>query len=131
MGSIQPASTNEWNFVIEIVLSKPAHTDVLVSKSEVPHPLEAGFIKHVGDDAGQIANYRLPLTDGRELHVKEYNEDYSTHWDHSSAIQNPLGHLLRDAPGWVFGIFTLIVVGAVILGFWLGSKWKSQALPKT
>ncbi len=131
MGSIQPASSNEWNAVIEMVLSKPAHIDVMVSKLEVPHPSTAGFVEHFGDDAGQLANYRLPLPDGREVHVKEYREDYSTHWDNSSAIRNPLGHLLRDAPFWVFCAVALIVVGAFLGGVWLGSKLKGKSSSKT
>ncbi len=131
MGSIAPASSNEWNAIIEIVLSKPAHTDVRISKLEVPHPLVAGFIEHFGDSAGQLANYRLPLPDGRELHVKEYTEDYSTHWDNSSAIRNPFGHILRDGSKWFFLIVALLILGAFIGGFWFASKLKGKTPPKT
>ncbi len=131
MGSIVPASSNSWRVIIEIVLSKPAHTDVSISKLEVPHPLAAGFVKHFGDLAGQIANYRLPLGDGRELHVKEYNENYSAHWDHSSAVRNPLGHILRDGTKWFFLIILVVVVGAFVAGFWAASKLNEKTPPET
>ncbi len=131
LGDIEPSS-EKWRVVIEIVLSKPAHTDVPVSKFELPHPLLSGlgFVKHFGDDAGQIADYRLPLPDGRELHVKEYAEDYETHWDHSSAIRNPPGHLLRDGTKWLFLIITLIVLGAFAGGYWLGSRGRGKTPPE-
>ncbi len=122
MGSIQPASSNAWKVIIEIVLSKPAHIDVPVSKFEVPDPLLAGFEKHFGDFAGQVANYRLPLPDGREIHVKEYNEDYSAHWDNTSAIRDPFGHILRDGTKWFFLIIGIALLGAFAAGFWVASK---------
>src|SRR5713226_4545388 len=122
-------SSNAWKEIIERVLSKPAHTDVLTFKSEVPHPLSVGFVRHIGDLAGQTADYRLPLPDGRELHVKEYAEDYSSHWDNSSAVRNPLGHILRDTM-WVFAIVAVLVVGAFIGGLWVASKIIGKAPSK-
>lgn len=131
MGSIEPASSNAWNVIIEIVLSNPAHTDVRISKLEVPHPLVAGFVKHFGDLAGQIADYRFPLPDGREVHIKEYGEYYSTHWDHSSAIRNPFGHLLRDATHWVSVMIALVIVGAFVGGYLIASRRKGKTPPET
>ncbi len=61
-----------WHQQYSTVLLQPAHTEITVSKWVVPHPLEAGFVLSVGEAAGQSADYRLPLQDGREVHVREY-----------------------------------------------------------
>ena len=127
MAIVRSPSSRAWRTVLEIVLSKPAHEDVVMSKFELPHPLKEGFVKHFGDLAGQIADYRLPLGDGREVHVKEYDQDYSVHWDNSSAIRNPLGHILRDGTMWLALIVGLIVVGAFVSGFMLASKLKRHS----
>jgi len=109
---------------LEIVLSTPAHTDVSISKLDVPHPSTACFVSHFGDWAGQKGDYRLPLPDGKELHVKVYEETYNVHWDLESAINNPLGHLFWDAFHWIVIIGAIVFLGLVGLGWWLVSKRK-------
>jgi len=79
------------------------------------HPLEAGFVNSIGDAAGQTANYRLPLEDGKEVHVKEFEDNYRLHWDLVSAIKNPIGHLFSDAPHWIVrGLVGLALVGIIL-----------------
>jgi hypothetical protein len=97
-----------WMTIFEIVLSTPAHTDFSIPKLHVPHPsIVDGFVKHFGGLGRQWRSYRFPLPDGREFHVKEYAEIFLTHWDKESAVRNPLGHLVKDAPHWIVlgGIF--------------------------
>ncbi len=116
-----------WKTVLEIVLTSPAHTDLSVSKLLVPHPLLVdGFVKHFGDLAGQIGNYRFPLPDGREFHVKEYADLFRVHWDNISAIRNPLGHLLKDAPVWMRGGVMHAAALAVFRSLWDSSKTKRR-----
>jgi hypothetical protein len=116
-----------WKTVLEHVLATPAHTDISISKLLVPHPLIVdGFVKHVGDLAGQIGNYRFPLPDGREFHVKEYAETFMAHWDNISAIRNPVGHLLKDAPVWMRGGVLHAAALAVFRSLWHSSKMKRR-----
>jgi hypothetical protein len=92
-----------WKAVLEMVLCTPAHTDLSFPKLHLAHPsIVNGFVKHFGSLAGK-RHYRLPLSDGREVHVKEYAEMFMAHWDNFSAVRNPLGHLLKDAPFWMRG----------------------------
>src|SRR5215831_5143798 len=115
-----------WISVFEIVLSTPAHTDFSISKLRVPHPMIVeGFVKHFGGFGRQWRSYRFPLPDGREFHVKEYAEIFLAHWDKESAVKNPMGHLVRDAPHWLVlgGIFPAAAV-AVFKGLWTNSKTK-------
>jgi hypothetical protein len=117
-----------WRTVLEMVLSTPAHTDLSIPKLHVPHPsIVEGFVKHFGGLGWQWGTYRLPLPDGREFHVKEYAQNFLAHWDKESAVRNPLGHLLRDAPHWVIlgGVMPAAAV-AVVRGLWQGSKAKRR-----
>lgn len=96
------------------VLWQPAHAEITVSKWSVPHPLQAGFVASVGEASGQNADFRLPLDDGREIHLREYDDHYTLHWDQVSAVKNPLGHLITDAPHWIIvgllGIFIALLI---------------------
>lgn len=86
----------EWNIIIQEVLRYDYHTDVVVS-NDVTHPESAGFERGAGKPQGQQANYRLPLQDGSEIHVKEYSDRYEVHRDRCTA-NNSVGHLVQDAP---------------------------------
>ncbi len=101
-----------WRPQISFARLLPAHTEIMIPSFGMPHPLEAGFVSSIGDAAGQKANYRLPLEDGTEAHVKEFEDHYTLHWDMVSAINNPVGHIFWDATHWV----VLGLIGAAILG---------------
>jgi len=101
-----------WRQQYSHILWQPVHTETSFSKWGTPHPLEAGFVASIGEAAGQKADYRLPIDDGREVHVREYGDHYTVHWDQVSAVRNPLGHLLADAPHWII----LGAIGAIVLG---------------
>jgi hypothetical protein len=115
-----------WRAVLETVLSTPAHTDLSFPKLHLPHPTFVdGFVKHFGSLAGK-RHYRLPLPDGREVHVKEYAEMFMAHWDNFSAIRNPLGHLLKDAPFWMRGGLLPAAAMGVARTLWHTSKAKRR-----
>ena len=127
LADIAGLSDVSWKIVLESVLTIPAHTDVSISKLLLPHPsMVDGFVKHFGDLAGQLGNYRLPLPDGREFHVKEYAETFLAHWDNISAVRNPLGHLLKDAPYWMRGGVLHAAALAVVKGLLHSSKTKRR-----
>lgn len=116
-----------WRNVLEMVLSNPVHTDLSIPKFHLPHPsIVEGFEKHLDGLAGQIGNYRFPLPDGREFHVREYAETFLAHWDNISAIRNPLGHLLKDAPLWMRGGILPAATVAVARTLWTSSKAKRR-----
>jgi len=116
-----------WRAVLEMVLSTPVHTDLSFPKFHLAHPsVVDGFVKHFGDLAGQMGNYRFPLPDGREFHVKEYADMFVAHWDNFSAVKNPLGHLLKDAPVWMRIGIVPAAAQAVVRGLWQNSKAKRR-----
>ncbi len=111
--------TYDWGYIARVVLNQQEHTDLQIMKLSVPHPLEAGFRKGRGDYAGQKANYRLALPDGRGLHVKEYDDYYLIHRDRWDPSIDPLRHIIEDSPQWlpilgIGGILAAISVGALV-----------------
>ena len=106
-----------WGDIISSILRLPFHRDMKVKKSVICHPTEDGFIKSVGDFQGQIADYRKRLSDGRSIHVREYPAYFLVHWDKVDP-SDLIGHLIEDAPHWIFiGIFGLIAL--IGIGLWL------------
>lgn len=86
----------EWGIVFDYVHQFDFHIDVKVSKN-ISHPELAGFEKGGGLPYGQLADYRMTLSDNTEIHIKEYSEYYLVHRD-KCTVNAPLGHLLQDAP---------------------------------
>ncbi len=116
-----------WRTVLEMVLSTPVHTDLSFPKLHLPHPsIVEGFEKHLECLVGQMGNYRFPLPDGREFHVREYAETFMAHWDNISAVRNPLGHLLKDAPVWMRAGIIHAAAVAVFRSLWHNSKAKRR-----
>lgn len=90
------------------VLQYPAHHDLeftMLDKTEIlPHKSLGG------DPDGQIQDYRIPLSDGKGLHIKEYPDNrFKVHWDYYDLKSNPVGHLVKDAPHY-------IIAASIILG---------------
>jgi hypothetical protein len=79
----------------------PAHQDVEIAKSDVPHPLREGFKTRIGDPKGQNADYGMCLPDGKGIHIREYQDKYLVHWDKVDPPRDPIGHLVNDAPHWI------------------------------
>ncbi len=48
------------------------------------------------------------------LHIRDYDSHYTVHMDKVDPRKNPLGHLLIDAPEFVVGAATAILVGKYV-----------------
>ena len=59
------------------------------------------------------------------LHIREYDNDYTVHIDSIDPLQNPLGHLLVDAPEYLASAAAAIIVGKQI-GATVYSKRKQE-----
>lgn len=133
---------NMWDSIIQGVLQKKAHENTILSKNGLSHPLNSGFRKAIGEPKGQLADYRLKLPDGKSVHVGDYSDMYSVHWDNIDPIVNALEHLRQDSPLYYLGVLTLmgVAIGSEVSknkedggflggvgGFILGS----MTLPKT
>jgi len=56
------------------VLSLPPHYDIAAPKDGYAHPVQAGFVLSSGEHKGQIADYRMTVSDGRGMHVLEFQD---------------------------------------------------------
>ena len=86
--------------IIKKVMLLPPHKPIYYLKDEMPHPLNLGFQNDNGEPDGQWADYRFVLDDSKSIHIKEYEEYYSIHWDWVDPRVNWIEHLQRDSPGW-------------------------------
>jgi len=109
-----------WDTLIELVLKLPPHKDVKVWKWEISHPLMNGFKRSVGSPAGQKADYRLALNDGRSIHIREFDDFYRVHWDKKDPRVDPITHLAKDAPHWLL-VFVLMALGII------GEVWRIKS----
>ncbi|WP_336361803.1 hypothetical protein [Haladaptatus sp. ZSTT2] len=86
----------DWNIVGYQIWQEGFQKEFLVSEN-IDHPESAGFNLGLGWPVGQRADYRLPLPDNSEIHVKVYEDHYKVHRDKRTA-NDPIGHLILDAP---------------------------------
>lgn len=95
-----PDGWHSWGDVEDMVLSHPAHTDLLVHSDMVPD-IPDEYRQMRADYDGQMEDYGCVLDDNRGIHVKVYDGYYKIHWDKKSQLADPLGHLYHDAPHWL------------------------------
>ena len=60
------------------------------------------------------------------LHIREYDDYYTTHIDKIDPREDPLGHLILDAPEYLVGLFCVLSI-AKHLATSLGKGSKSEA----
>lgn len=107
------AAVSPWDAVVRRARAAGFHAPLSVSDA-APHPVAAGFEPGRGKPAGQDADYRRPLPDGTELHVRAYGDGYEAHMDRRSA-DDRVAHLARDAPLETAAgatVLSLLVLGA-------------------
>ena len=103
--------------VSEAALERLGHRE----ETELPKcltgdPTEAGYrTSRLGKRKGQSRDYRMKASslgrdeDGRELHIREYEDSYTLHWDAYPA-RNPM-HAVKDAPD--YGAVCVAAAGLV------------------
>ena len=117
-----------WRYIVWEVLRLPACTDLKVHKYEVVHPLEdpeIPFTRTLGEPKGQLADYGYTLPDDGRIHIREYRDHYTIHWDHVDPTLSPRHfweHIKRDAPHWK----PLIELGAIILAIIILKKLSNR-----
>ena len=60
----------------------------------------------LGQKNGATKQYRY-----ENLHIREYDDKYLVHMDKVDPRQDPIGHLVRDAPEIIIGVASGIIAG--------------------
>jgi hypothetical protein len=79
-------------------------SDMIIPKSV--RPVIEYQETYLGDKKGANRQFRFG-----NLHIREYDEYYSVHLDKIDPMNDPLGHLLVDAPEYLAAIFSAVSVG--------------------
>ena len=66
----------------------------------------------------------------RNLHIREYNDYYSLHMDRADPRQDPIGHLIKDAPEEIVYLILAFSFGSKI-GRWYYNKKKNENIKTT
>jgi len=130
------ASFNPLRRLSEKALEELDHSEaVVVPKEAVDDPTESGYRRsHLGKRKGQKRDYRMSAsefkgrdeegrevyadggeesdeeTDSRELHLREYDDRYTLHWDAHPAT-SPM-HAVKDAPD--YGAACVALAGVAV-----------------
>jgi hypothetical protein len=106
----------EWGTVVQALRLHPFRTSVRVPKSKVPHPLSrVGFRESIGDNVGQLKDFRLVQDDGSGLHVHDFGTHYEAHLDQVDPQVDLIAHAYYDAPPYFAlgaGVFAGIIAYA-------------------
>lgn len=94
-------SLGAWRAIRQLALE--AEEDLVIAKDGIDHPTGAGFRTHIGSFKGQRRDYRYPLGDGSDIHVREFGDRYAVHHDAVSAVDHPVGHVVAHAPHYLVG----------------------------
>jgi len=102
--------------IINEVISLPPHEEIRYNRNDIPEPRDMGFEETIGEPAGQLADDRISLEDGRSVHARTYDNRVGFHWDkvHPDSLENCIEHLRRDSP-------FLYVAGCTLTGAGLGA----------
>jgi hypothetical protein len=104
-----------WDAVVREVLRLKAHQELAITKDGLPTPVRAGFYLSTGLPKAQLFDYRLALRDRRGIHIREYADRYTVHWDHIDPSVDFLGHMVVDAPGALWAGLAVVGIG---VGMW-------------
>lgn len=90
---------NWWSHLRTLALSEPARR-IVVRRSEVPHPRDAGAYASAGLPIGQDEDFRFPAEhDCRGVHVQGFGAVWALHVDGVHPTCGVIEHLRADAPG--------------------------------
>lgn len=114
-------SPDFWNEVISSALTLGSVEVPKVSGNGelVPDPMETGlFYRSIGEQKGQIADYRLSLKHSESgIHVVEFRDHYSVHVDRFDPARYPFRHLVHDSPKTIIQLLAAGIVGALFFNF--------------
>ncbi len=85
----------DWEAAITIVLTLPLHARYRVPRHVIDCPTDAGFYTSTGLQSCK-RHYRLPLPDGRGIHVHAHERHYDIHWDRFDPKHSLTRHLIVD-----------------------------------
>ncbi len=100
--------------------SMPYHVHYILLKESYPRMPEC-FSETVLGEMFNGAGRQLRGPHG--AHVHEFEDRWVIHRDHVNASEDPLGHLVKDAPEYLASLALSAIVGAL-----LGRRGKQQAL---
>jgi hypothetical protein len=89
-----------------------ASDEIEVPKEIRPFMLESAEETKLGQKNGAIKQFRYG-----NLHIREYEDKYLVHVDKVDPRNDPLGHLIHDAPEFLIGIAS---------AYWGGKKVASE-----
>lgn len=95
------------------VLRLDAHEEIEIPRYTGQQLIESGYYHSIGSPRGQIQDYRRRLPDDKGIHIRDYGDRMTMHWDHVDPSANLVGHLVRDAPLAALGV---LILGAALLG---------------
>jgi hypothetical protein len=98
-----------------VLETMPPHKEVEIPQFREEHILGQGYYESVGEPRGQDGDYRRRLEDGRGLHIKDYGDRMTIHWDKVDPSVSALRHLVHDAPALTAGSLVAGAVGAAAL----------------
>lgn len=94
-----------------LVLAAVPGQNVAVLKDETKTPAEQGFRRSIGLVKGQNKDWRLALSNGSGVHVREYDNHYEVHIDTVDPSKSIVKHLAADTP------ITLLFIYGIVGGF--------------
>lgn len=105
-----------------VLETMPAHQEVVIPRFSEAHLLAKGYRTSMGEPHGQREDYRRKLPDGRGLHVKDYEDRMTIHWDKVDPSVSRIRHLIYDAPEITAGSLIFGAVGVAALRSVLGRR---------
>lgn len=97
----------------QMVLDLDAHEEMEIPFQAGQRLIDQGYYVSVGSPRGQDKDYRRRLPDDRGIHVRDFGDRMTMHWDHVDPSASLVGHLVRDAPGLAIAG---LVIGAAVIG---------------
>lgn len=92
------------------VLNAKPHDEVEIPRQSWGTLQSYGYYCLPGLPVGQQADYRRALADGRSVHIRDYGDKMTAHWDRVDPLANLVGHLIADAPLLTVGILLALAV---------------------
>lgn len=95
------------------VLRLDAHEEIEIPRYTGQQLIESGYYQSTGSPRGQVRDYRRRLPDDKGIHIRDYGDRMTMHWDHVDPSANLVGHLVRDAP---LAVLAAAAIGVAIFG---------------